>query len=176
MNFLVNDEVRNTMRDRNGTLKGFENALVALVDYGKGLEKTSIQYLELIGKGTDVHQALRNDPEALTQFAEHFLRSGRIEISCQSSKVERLAAEVSEVSSLSEIEAFDYIRPVTEKSHAAKFDILVANDLPEGLAIRLGVYFKSNGLRAKAGEYQINSRSLAEWLMQAHNVLPVKQV
>jgi len=178
MDFLINDRVKNTMRDREGIFKGLNLASprLAFVDYGSGIECTSVTYLELISKGTDVHQALRNDPEALGLFAEYFKKSGRIEISCQPSKVEKLAADLSEFSSLSEIEAVNYIKATTEASHAAKFDILISNDIPQSLSERLGVYFKSDGLRAKAGEFQINSRSLAEWLMQTHDVLPVKQI
>ncbi len=173
--FLQGDKVKNTMREREGVVVGMETETLALVDYGRGPEKASVKNLELVSKGTDVQQALRKDPEALESFAEHFKRcGGRIEITCQPSKASMLASELSSVSKLSELDAADYIRETTEASHAAKFDILVDAGLPVGLSDRLGVFFHVDGLRARHGEVQVNSRPLAEWLLWTHNVTPRK--
>jgi hypothetical protein len=126
-----------------------------------------------IPKKTDVQNALEVDPSALNEFAVVFKQNGRLEISCQPSKIDQLASELSSVSvQLTELNAVDYIRPTSERSHAAKFDILVSP--PSHLVDRLGVFFDFNGHRAREGEAQINSRPLAEWLMKNHDVLPVK--
>lgn len=173
--FLLGDKVKHTMQEREGVIVHFESETLALVDYGQGPKKTSLKYLELVSKGTDVQQALRKDPAALELFATHYkATSGRIEISCQPSCIDQEASRLSQVSCLSEINAIDYIKPTTEASHGAKYDILVGADLPIGLADRLGVFFHVDGLRARDGEVQVNSRPLAEWLMRTHNVLPKK--
>jgi hypothetical protein len=85
-----------------------------------------------------------------------------IYITCQPSVIDALARWMSENSSLSETSAIDYIRPTTEASHGAKFDITVDPMTPHSLVLRLGV--------------PLDSRNLAGWLMKEHNILPVKQV
>jgi hypothetical protein len=174
-NFFRNgDKVKNTMRGREGVYAGAENETTALVDYGNGPEKTSFKYLELVSKPNDAELALRSQPAEMELLAQHFLSTGgRIEITCQSTLVDKEAARLSEVSSLSEIDATDYIKPVSELSHGAKFDIIISDKLPEGLQKLRGTLFKK-GLRSGKGELQVNSRTLAEWLMKTKNVLPKK--
>ena len=46
--FVIGDKVRNTMRDREGVIRGFENEKLALVDYGQGPEKASVGNLVLL--------------------------------------------------------------------------------------------------------------------------------
>jgi hypothetical protein len=173
--FLHGDKVKHTLQDHEGVIVSFESETIALVDFGKGPKKTSLKYLKLVSKGRAVQLALRNDPAALELFWEHYAATtGRIEITCQPSCIDKEASKLSQMSSLSEINAVDYIKQTTEASHGAKFDILVGVDLPTGLISRLGVFFDVNGQRAHNGEVQINSRSLAEWLIRVHNVLPKK--
>ena len=125
-------------------------------------------------KPTSVQRAIAADPSLFEQIVEHFKATGRIEISCQPSRIDSEADRLSQVSSLSPTEAVDYIKPTTEASHSAKFDIIVSDDIPESLRQFIGTFFKK-GLRSGTGEFQINSRSLAEYLMQKHGSLPVKQ-
>ena len=128
-----------------------------------------------IKKETDVQQALRHDPEALGMFAKAFKdNGGRIEVTTSPSVADQAYDDLSDVSSLSPVDAVDYIRLATDRTHGTKFDILVKDKFPAGLSDRLGVFFHASGLRAKPGEVQINSRPLAEWLMKEHNILPVK--
>ena len=173
----IGDKIKDKIMGVRGTIQTInpDGSYEVVYLNGVGLRHNQRESnLELDYKETDVHRALQNDPNALNLFANYFLESGRIEITCQPSKVEQIANDLSGISSLSATDAFDYIRPTTEASHAAKFDILISNNIPAELAARLGVYFKNNGLRAKAGEYQINNRSLAEWLIRTQNILPVK--
>jgi len=172
MLFFIGDKVRNTMREADGVVSGMKGDLV-LVDYGRGPAVTSSQYLVLKSKATDIQAALRNDPEALQQLVPFV---ARILVSCEPKVADQLATELSEVSNISALDASDYIRVVTDRSHGAKFDILLRDAVPETLMQRLGVFFTSNGHRAKVGEVQVNSRGLAEWLMKEHNLLPEKQI
>jgi len=66
---------------------------------------------------------------------------------------------LSQNSSLSPIEALDYIRE-SPRGHRTKADI-EAPDAPQELLVRLGV--------------ALDSRNLAGYLMREHNLLPVKQ-
>jgi len=173
--FLHGDKVKHTLQDREGVIVSFESETLALVDYGQGPKKTSVKYLKLVSKGRAVQLALRNDPAALELFAAHYkATNGRTEITCQPTCIDKEASKLSQMSSLSEINAIDYIKETTEASHGAKYDILVGANLPAGLADRLGVFFHMDGLRARDGEAQVNSRSLAEWLIRVHGVLPKK--
>jgi hypothetical protein len=125
-------------------------------------------------KPTRFDLALAKDPKQLLDFVGHFKSTdGQIEISCQESKVPEEASRLSQVSSLSEIDAVDYIKRTTEASHGAKYDIIVGDTLPETLRQFIGTMFKK-GLRAGAGEYQINDKDLAGYLMKYHDVLPKK--
>jgi len=133
----------------------------------------SLPYVDPPKKLTDVQKALQTDPESLAIFLQVFKKSGRILISAAPDTAELLAAQLSSVSRLTPSEAVDYIRVVTDRTHASKFDIIIS-DPPIGLADRLRVNFHLNGHRAKKGEVQINSRPLAEWLMKEHDVVPEK--
>lgn len=172
--FFVGDKVKNTMRDREGVVEGFKNDTLLLVNYGSGPEVTSPKNLALLSKVTDVRLALKQDPALVQQFAEIFKPVGRIMISCQASRIDKLANDLSAVSGLSEIEAVDYISPASERTHAAKFYILVPKDAVSSLLTRLGTFF--DVLVTGENEAQINSRSLSEWLMREHGVLPQKRV
>jgi hypothetical protein len=171
--FFVGDKVKNSMRDRSGVVEGFKNDSLLFVNYGNGPEVTSPKNLVLLSKVTDIRLALRDDPTSVQHFAEHFKATGRIMISCQASRVDKLANDLSAVSGLSELEAVDYISPASERTHAAKFYVLVSKDAINGLFARLGVFFDI--LKTGENEVQINSRSLAEWLMREHNILPQKR-
>src|SRR5271154_641971 len=48
MSFITGDRVRNTMREREGVVLGFETETLALVDYGQGPEKASVRNLTLL--------------------------------------------------------------------------------------------------------------------------------
>ena len=124
-------------------------------------------------KPTSVQLAIAANPSLFEQIVDHFKATGRIEISCQPSRIDSEADRLSQASSLSPTDAVDYIKPTTEASHSAKFDIIVSDDIPESLRQFIGTFFKK-GLRSGTGEFQINSRSLAEYLMQRHDALPVK--
>jgi hypothetical protein len=124
-------------------------------------------------KPTSVQLAIAANPCLFEQVVEHYKRTGRIEITCQPSRIDSEADRLSQVSSLSPMEAAEYIKPTTEASHSAKYDIIVSDDIPEPLQQFIGTFFKK-GLRSGTGEFQINSRSLAEYLMQNHGALPVR--
>lgn len=46
----IGDRVQNTMRDREGYICGFEDETMALVDYGRGPEISSVKYLKTLGR------------------------------------------------------------------------------------------------------------------------------
>lgn len=171
--FFVGDKVKNLMRDRSGVVEGFKSDTLLFVNYGNGPEVTSPKNLELLSKVTDVRLALQQDFSSLQQFVSHFKSTGRIMISCQASRVDKLATDLSAISGLSETEAVDYISPASERTHAAKFYVLVSKDAVGGLFARLGVFF--DVLETGENEVQINSRSLAEWLMREYDILPQKR-
>lgn len=172
MDFLIGDKVKHVVREREGVVEGFKTETLLFVNYGNGPETVSRTNLLLLDKGTDVQQIRRNDPEALNLLLPHIRR---IEISCCPKGVDKLCAELSSiVSGLTEIDAVDYIRVVTDDSHGAKFDTLIDQNIPEGLTDRLRLLFKKDGHRAKKGEMQSGSRPLAEWLMETHSILPQK--
>ena len=114
-------------------------------------------------------KALSQDPEVLAAMIPHVLR---IEISCAPNAIDACALDISTNSELSETSAVDYIRVVTDKSHGAKFDIIIDSLTPQFIQDRLGVFFNENGHRAKGEEIQIGSKSLALWLMREHNFKP----
>jgi len=172
MRFLIGDKVKHVTRGREGVVEAFKNETLALVNFGNGPEVASFTNLVLLDKGTDVQQLRRSDPEALEAIVP-FVR--RIEISCSPNAVDVLCSEMSSlVSGLTETDAVDYVRVVTDRSHGAKFDTIIEDKLPADLSERLRSLFKKDGHRAKTGELQSGSRPLAEWLMTAHNILPEK--
>lgn len=116
-------------------------------------------------------KALAQDPEVLKELAQHVVR---IEVSSSPDAADQCALDISENSDISEFDAADYIRVVTDKSHGAKFDVIVSADIPSDLRVRVGLFFNESGHRAHNGELQIGSRSLALWLMNVYNLRPKK--
>ncbi len=174
--FLLNDKVKHILREKDGIVAGFtENPEVILVDFGRGPEKTSVKYLELVSKGTDVQQALRADPAILALIWEQYRNGGRLLISCQGSVVERLASQISQITSLSEIAVTEYISAASEKTHAMKFYIMLPATSNDDFYERVSTFFGSRTTLASTKEVQYNSRSLAEWLMKEHEVLPERR-
>lgn len=177
--FLEGDKVLHTMREIEGVViknidpapNGAERVLVQFK--GRSPEPVTTKNLKLLHKGTDVQQALRNDPEALNELVKWV---HRIEITGNPNDVDKLAEAVSSNSSLPPSQAIDYVKPTSEASHGGKFDILVDENIPNDLQDRLGVFFfpAGQGQRARVGEKQINSRALALWLMKNHGFLPRK--
>src|SRR5271154_121948 len=177
--FLEGDRVRHKLREVEGKfLKNIDPAPngkeLGIVQFeGRAPETVSTENLTLIHKGTNVAQALRNDPDALAEFVKYVKR---IEITGNPDDADKLAEVVSSNSKLTPMEAQDYVKQTTQASHGGKFDILVDDKIPMDLQDRLGVFFfpAGKGLRARAGEKQINSIDLALWLMKNHNFLPRK--
>jgi hypothetical protein len=178
--FLEGDRVRHKLReDRQGkVLKNLDPApngkdRVLVQFEGCAPETVSTENLTLLTKGTNVSQALRNDPEALAELVKHVKR---IEITGNPDDVDKLAEAISSNSKLTPTDAHDYVKATTQASHGGKFDILIDDQVPADLQNRLGVFFfpAGKGLRARAGELQVNSRDLALWLMKNHDVLPRK--
>jgi len=176
MKLLLNDKVKHTLREKEGSITNLtENPEFVLVDYGRGPEKTSVKYLELVSKGTDVQHALRNDPAVLALIWEQYQNGGRLLISCQGSGVERLASQLSQITSLSEIDATDYISAASEKTHAMKFYVMLPATADDEFYKRVSNFFGTRTTLANTREVQYNSRSLAEWLMKEHEVLPERR-
>ena len=183
MNFLVGEQVKNTMRDKLGIVTAIEGE-IALVNYGVGPERTSLKYLALaVAKRTPFMHILATDPSALSELASNIKEfGGRIEVSTSPQVLEKAADRLSANSSLSPTEAVDYIKVCSEKSHSTKYDIMVMSaTFPPQLAARLGVILKRAekdttelplGKRAHRGEWQISCNPLAEYLMREHSVLP----
>lgn len=119
---------------------------------------------------TSVQRALATDPAVLTDLLPFVTR---IEISSSPAGVESAANAISENTSFTDIEAVDYIRVVTDRSHAAKFDVIVKDTVPTDLRDRSKVFFNESGHRARTGELQIGSKSLALWLM-GQGIFPEK--
>jgi hypothetical protein len=125
---------------------------------------------------TKAQVALRDDPEVLDLIWQEYLRGGRILISCQAAGVERLARKLSNITSLSEIDAVDYISPATEKTHAMKFYVMLPVGADDIFYKRVSAFFGSRTTKASTKEVQYNSRALSEWLMKEHGALPEKRV
>ena len=131
---------------------------------------------------TPVEVLKRTDPEALAMLADYCKQFGyHIEISCAPRDFAKTASDISFSSSLTESEAVDYKKIVSEASRSAKYDLMFPDGLSENLADRLSVLLWSEcqgqqvrGFRAKTGEAEINSRQLVDWLMKEHNFLPIK--
>ena len=177
MTFLVGEKVKHTIREREGIfVQAAAEPGYGLVDYGSGPEMVSLKHLALaVAKRTAFQQLLATDPDALLAFAAYFKNGGRIEICSSPQALDRAAERVSSNSSLSLTDALDYIKVVSEKSQAYKYDIVVPAGLPTELAARLSVLLWERGKgshRARKGEVQINSTGLAEYLMREHGVLP----
>jgi len=120
---------------------------------------------------TDVQRALATDPTTLTELLAYV---ERIEISSSPSGVALASVTISESSSITEIDAVDYIRVVSDRTHDAKYDVIVRDTIPTELRDRSKVFFNESGHRARAGELQISSKPLASWLM-GQGVLPENQ-
>ncbi len=126
----------------------------------------------------------REHPESLAALVSHFLENfGRIEVCCAPSDLEKVSSDLSSVTSLSELDALDYIHVVTEKAQGAKYDIVMAEGAGFSQAVTdaLGVLLwgekystGQRGLRCKNGEIQVNSKPLALLLMREHAVVPVR--
>jgi len=172
----MNDKVKNTMRGRDGVFAGLsDNPLVAFVDYGTGPERTSVKYLELVSKGTDVQHALRDDPAVLELIWSQYQSGGRLLISCQGSKIESLANQLSQMTSLREIDATEYISAASEKTHAMKFYVMLPASADDEFYKRVSNFFGTRTTLASTKEVQYNSRGLAEWLMKEHGILPERR-
>jgi hypothetical protein len=125
----------------------------------------------------------RETPEALTAITEHYLKNnGRIEVCCAPRHVEKVAAHLSSMTSLSELDAEDYIRVVTEASQGPKYDIVMQEGagFSETATAALGLLLwgekystKQRGFCCNQGEIQVNSKALASWLMKECGALPV---
>jgi hypothetical protein len=126
-----------------------------------------------VKKLTKVEQTLNQDPEILRLFVPFV---SRILISCspKDGDLSKCVQDISENSDIAELEAVEYIRVVTDKSHGAKFDILVDADIPQDVRDRMSVFFHEDGHRATSNELQINSRSLALWLLGNSEIRPQK--
>jgi hypothetical protein len=128
---------------------------------------------------TPVETLKRTDPGALALLADYYkANGGRMEFCCAPRHVEKLANSISSNSSLSEVDAIDYINIVTEAAASPKHDIFMTDGLPEELSRRLSVlvWRPKDGIKthARNGEIEVNSRALAEWLMREHGALPKK--
>jgi len=126
-------------------------------------------------KPTDVQIALRDDPAILALIWEQYQNRGRLLISCQGSRVDHLANEISQITSLSEIDAVDYISAASEKTHAMKFYVMLPASADDEFYKRVSNFFGARTTLASTREVQYNSRSLAEWLMKEHEVLPERR-
>jgi hypothetical protein len=127
-------------------------------------------------KLTSVQIAHRDDPGILEQIWLQYQRGGRVLISCQASRIDFLASEVSACTTLTEIDAVDYISAASEKTHAMKFYVMLPVGADEKFYQRVSDFFGSRTTKASTKEVQYNSRDLAEWLMAEHGVLPEKRV
>jgi hypothetical protein len=127
-------------------------------------------------KLTDVQIAFRDDPDVLGIIWEQYQRGGRILISCQGSRVDYLASDLSGITSLSELDALDYISPASEKTHHAKFYVMLPVGADENFYQRVSNFFGSRTTKASTKEVQYNSRDLSEWLMKEHGVLPERRI
>jgi hypothetical protein len=125
-----------------------------------------------IKKLTSVQRALIADPTILAELLPYVVR---IELSSSPAGVDSAALAISENTSITEIEAVDYIRVTTDRSHAAKYDVIILDTIPAELRERSKVFFNENGHRARVGELQVGSKSLALWLM-SQGLLPEKQM
>jgi hypothetical protein len=125
---------------------------------------------------TDVQIAFRDDPDVLGIIWNQYQKGGRILISCQGSRVDYLASYLSSITSLSELDALDYISPASEKTHAMKFYVRLPVGADESFYQRVSNFFGSRTTKASTKEVQYNSRDLSEWLVKEHGVLPEKRV
>jgi hypothetical protein len=137
----------------------------------KRLQETSVKLPKL----TPVQVADRDDPSILGLIWEKYSKGGRLLLSCQGSRVNHLAKQLSQSTALSETEALDYISPASEKTHDAKFYIMLPATTNEDFHVRVSNFFGSRTIKASTREDQYNSKSLSVWLMEEHGVLPEKR-
>lgn len=181
----IGDKVRHDITGKVGTLTTYPTLSdMCTVEYGDGPIVTWKKRLELLPtparrvknpKPTATQIALRDDPDVLNLIWQLYKGNGRVLISCQGSKVEYLASQVSGITSLSETEAMDYISPASEKTHAMKFYVMLPAGAEESFYQRVSIFFGSRTTKASTSEVQYNSRDLAEWLMKEHSILPEKR-
>lgn len=115
------------------------------------------------------------DTFLIGDFAKFFLaNAGKINIYSNPSNVANVARQISENSSLSEIEAVDYVKPTSEHSHGAKYDVIFSNTIDIHLLRRLTVDYMVHEHHRHANEYRINNTALALYLMKFYDVLPSK--
>jgi hypothetical protein len=124
---------------------------------------------------TGVQRASQNDPTILDLIWGQYQNGGRLLISCQASRIDPLANQLSQITVLSETEAVDYISAASEKTHAMKFYVILPAIADETFYTRVSNFFGSRTILTSTTEVQYNSRSLAEWLMKEHSVLPEKR-
>jgi hypothetical protein len=164
-NFKVGDTVQNTITNAKGEILALADGKATVKYRGIGVrERQKLEQLIFVPT-SDVDSIRVHDPAALDEFAQVFAQGGRIEISCSPDSVDKTAADISNHSSLSQTDAMDYIKVVTERSHAAKFDIILTTAVfPAELQKRFAAH---NGPRAKAGkETQVGSKGLALNLLE----------
>jgi hypothetical protein len=151
--------------------------------YAVGLDPTSKPIRSLVidfivapkpVKLTEVQRAHRDDPEVLDLIWALYAKGGATFVSCQSSRREYEASKLSSISSLTEIEALDYISEATDKTHGPKYYLTVPNEAPPEFFERVGAYFCVEAHPSKQF-VQFNTRSLVEWVIKEHGVLPVKR-
>ena len=125
---------------------------------------------------TDVQAAAQGDPELLGLIRAHyFSNGGETFVSCQAAVREAEAEKLSSISGLSPSDALDYISEATDKSHGAKYYLVVANGAADpALFERMARYFCIEAHTSK-NSHQFNSRPLVEWLIKEHGVLPKKR-
>ena len=172
--FRIGDKVVEPIMNRQGCVADV-TAEYILVDYRHiGLRRVKIE----IAESLIILQPFT--PEVMEEFAAQFTAcGGRIELCCGPQHVEKMTDDVSSASKLTPTEVLDYIHVVTEKSQGAKWVILVNEKFPVELAKKIGVKVWTDGdgkVRGKRGEYQLNSKPLAEYVMKHRDVLPVKQI
>ncbi len=184
MAFLVGEKVKNIMRGKVGTVigslpeKNFPKEVVAAsicVDYGNGPEVSSLKYLALaVAKRTPFMHILATDPSALLIFADEFkAKHGIIRVYAALKHLDALSEQLSACcSALTPTTVADYIKVLpTDLSQGPKFSITMDN-ISQSLIDRLGCLVWSRTSSRRTNTVTINSRSLVEYLLREHTVIP----
>ena len=108
------------------------------------------------------------DPEGLAILVKHVKQSGRIRITSGTTGAEKTIHDVAAVMGLLYEAARPYVKIYTEKSHDAKYDVIVQNAAElAGLNEKLGLFFNTQGKSCRSYlDIQIGSRLLAEYIMR----------
>lgn len=113
---------------------------------------------------------MRTDPSITKRLITKYEREWQdlkdsvkvIKITCQDSRVAKVAEEIR---ALGLENAEDYIRPVTDKSHGAKFDIIVKITNRSQYAAKL-FFLTLNTYKQEPGEAQIANRYVFNRMIQ----------